>query len=229
MTAVYCFSGSGHSRAVAEHIARRLGLAVTNMENADMSAVAHINTVAAVFPVYSDNIPAPAREFLRSFRCANAALIAVYGGVSHGNVLTQAAELCRSQVICGAYVPCGHTYLDEAADFDRAALEPIIDRIKLPQKAILPKERQSLLGRLLPEVRARMLVRIVRGEECDGCGLCVRVCPVSAMHSGKPDSKCLRCLRCVNACPKKALQAEYVPLLKAYLRRKRHSSAEIYL
>lgn len=50
-------------------------------------------------------------------------------------------------------------------------------------------------------------------ELCDGCGLCVRYCKLSAikLRNSEPvidPSKCNQCLICVNVCPKKALTAE---------------------
>lgn len=229
MNAVYCFSGCGHGRAVAEYFAERLDMPLLDMENHGENNDVPYRTVVAVFPVYSDNIPVPAEDFLRNIRCEGIALIAVYGGVSHGNVLSRAAELSDGEVICGAYVPAGHTYLNQPPDFDRRALEPIIARIMEPIRTVLPSKRQSILGRLFPETRARMLVRIVRSGECDRCGLCVSRCPVSAMAYDGIRKNCLRCLRCVNICPKGALKAKYAPFLKTYLIRNRHQKTEIFL
>ncbi len=229
MRAVYCFSGSGHGRAVAEYIAQRLESSLRDMEQPSCDCLADHETVVAVFPVYSDNIPAPAQDFLRAVRCKSIALIAVYGGISHGNVLTQAAKLCRGTVICGAYIAAGHTYLDHSPEFDRTALDTVIQRILNPKPAVLPKDRQSLPGRLFPEARARMLVRIRRENDCDRCGLCVQVCPVSAMDYDAIGRNCLRCLRCVKLCPKGALSVSYAPFLRTYLKGKYQSKNEIYL
>jgi len=228
MRAVYCFSGSGHGRAVAEYLAGCLESSVKEMEQYSDIQTEH-ETVVAVFPIYSDNIPAPAKNFLRGVKCRNIALIAVYGGVSHGNVLTQAAKLCHGTVICGAYITAGHTYLDYSPEFDRAALNMVIQRILNPKPAVLPKKRQSLPGRMFPETRARMLVRIRRGKECDRCGLCMQVCPVSAMDYDAIGRKCLRCLRCVKMCPKGALHIFYAPFLRTYLKWKHQNKNEIYL
>lgn len=226
MTAVFCFSGTGHSRAVAEYLAGRLGCEASDMENA---AGAECNVAVAVFPVYSDSIPRPAREFLSGLRSRHTALIVTYGRMSHGNVLTQAAKLCRGQVICGAYVPTGHTYLDQPAGFDPQALEPVIQRILSPAPAAIPKERQSIPGCIMPEARARLLTGIRRGSGCTGCGICEKSCPLGTMKQGHPGKDCLRCLRCVKSCPRNALSPRYSPLLRMYLSRPRRTGTEIYL
>jgi ferredoxin len=45
--------------------------------------------------------------------------------------------------------------------------------------------------------------------ECNGCGICEKVCPASAiaMRDGKPvfSAKCEHCNGCLNWCPKKAI------------------------
>lgn len=226
MTAVYYFSGAGHSRAIAEHLAAELGCEALDMLSA---AAAVCDTAAVVFPVYGDNLPTPVKAFLPRLRCSCIALIASYGRMSHGDILSQAARLTGGQVICGAYVPTGHTYLDQSADFDKDVLAPVIERIRQPQAAVLPRERPSLLGRLFPEARGRMMVHIRRSSSCDGCGACEALCPMSSMKQGKPGRDCLRCMRCVIICPKKALSARYSPALRAYLSRPHLDKTIIYL
>lgn len=226
MTAVYYFSGTGHSRAIAEYIAGQLGCPPVSIERTEELCV---TTAVVVFPVYSDNLPAPVRDFLHRLNCEHAALIAAYGRISRGNVITQAARLCRGEIICGAYVPTGHTYLEQPAEFDREALAPVIERIRNPHPAVIPKEHASFLGNLLPEARARMAVKLRRSDSCSGCGICAEVCPAGTMTMGVPGGGCLRCLRCVKACPVQALSAEYMPILKAYLSRERTCDTVIYL
>ncbi len=227
MTAVYYFSGTGHSKAVAEYIAEELGCTVISIETAGETAATH--TAVVVFPVYSDNIPSPVRRFLPELRSVNVALIAVYGRMSFGNVITQAARLCAGRIICGAYIPSGHTYLDQPPGFDRESLAPVVERLRSPESAELPRERASLLGGIFPEIRARMAVKIKRNDRCTDCGLCTAKCPVQSMNNGITGRGCLRCLRCVKECPRQALDVKYLPILKSYLSRERKNDTVIYL
>lgn len=49
----------------------------------------------------------------------------------------------------------------------------------------------------------------VAGENCNGCGNCVKNCPAGAIRltSGRPgwDWRCQGCQRCINLCPRKAI------------------------
>ena len=47
-------------------------------------------------------------------------------------------------------------------------------------------------------------------ERCEGCGLCVRVCPTDnvTLRDGHAEfaNRCALCLRCLHACPQEAIQ-----------------------
>ena len=47
-------------------------------------------------------------------------------------------------------------------------------------------------------------------EQCNGCGLCAKYCPASAisLQNGKPvwKDQYYQCMRCINACPQQAIQ-----------------------
>ncbi len=51
-------------------------------------------------------------------------------------------------------------------------------------------------------------------DKCDGCGLCVEVCPTSVfeLKNGKAEvvdqSKCMLCYGCMPLCPREAIKVE---------------------
>ncbi len=59
--------------------------------------------------------------------------------------------------------------------------------------------------------RARLTSRLSVDENCIGCGLCAKKCPIQAiqMQEGKPvwvKEKCVMCLGCLHRCPKFSIQ-----------------------
>lgn len=223
MTAVYCFSGTGHSLAVARFFARRLKAEVRSVHDGYLTP----ETAVVIFPVYCQNIPAPVKQFLRKLDASYAVLVAVHGKVGSGPVLHEAAKLISGTVIAGATVPTGHTFLGEDSSFDEGALLPLLDRIAHPAPAQIPPEEKIWYASLFPGWRSRVSVRLSRSDVCDGCGRCEESCPVAAMHRGKANRKCIRCLRCVTVCPRGALSFRTGAFLQKHLIRHAHETETV--
>ena len=107
MTSVYCFSGSGHSYAIAEYFARELQVPVVNIDRRLAESHCQADLAVVIFPVYCQNIPAVVRDFFSKQDSKHVVLIATYGKISHGNVLWEAFKIIRGRVIAAAYVPWG--------------------------------------------------------------------------------------------------------------------------
>jgi ferredoxin len=167
--------------------------------------------------VYCQNIPKPVKRFLKGLEAKYIALVATYGKISYGNVLYEAQKLLHGQVIAGAYIPMGHTFLDGDCRFDATQLLPIVQRIKAPRQVAIPKTAKNPLANIFPGLRSRIGVTIKKGDNCLSCGLCERICPVGAIRNGRIHSQCIRCLHCVTSCPQKALQYKNSRVLDAYL------------
>lgn len=228
MTEVYCFSGRGHCSAIAAFFAKRLQTGVVEItENVPCAA----ETAVIVFPVYCQNIPRTVVSFLKRSRAEYAVLIAAYGRISYGNVLWEAANLTGADVIAAAYVPTGHSFLDEGTDFDSAALAPIFEKLAHPSRAKLELSFKDPFADFFPAWRSRVGLKITRTGACDACNLCGESCPVGAIENGKISRRCIRCLRCVTVCPQKALRTEQSGILKSYLKRNKDRNCDtvVYL
>lgn len=226
MTAVYCFSATGRSRNVAAWFAEKLNTAVRDIT--DEKPVDQEDAVV-VFPVYCQNIPEPVCAFLTELKARNVVLIAAYGRMSHGNVLWEAKHLVTGTVIGAAYVPIGHTYRNEAADFDTQPLLPLLDRIRNPQPCVIERRGKNPFSDLFPALRSQLGVKLRRNENCGHCGICASECPVGAMKDGIPGRKCIRCLRCVERCPEKALDWTLRVPVALYLKKEKKKDIEVFL
>lgn len=230
MIAVLYFTGSGHSRAVAEYFAEKLDCDAVSIGSVSATQLCSAETALIVFPVYCQNIPKPVKDFLKRIQAENIVLIATYGNISHGNVLFEAQKIVSGNVIAGAYVPIGHTFLNGDTSFEIEPLKPILDRIKSPEKIYIPRSSKQFFADILPSLRSRLGTRIYRSDRCDMCNLCGEKCPMNGIKNGIPNSRCIRCLRCVSSCPQKALRFENTKILYQYLlRNSKNRETVVYL
>ena len=233
---LFCFSGGGHSRAAADILAKNLNIPVTDI-TAPAERVTQPPAIAPtisviVFPVYCQRMPRPVRTFLRNLSEGYVVPVAVWGCVSHGDVLRQAQRAARVPTVAAAYIPAGHSYLPATDDEnlpDRSALARLATAVRTlaqspPRSSVcLPRAPRNPLADLFPGWRSRLSVRLTRGADCSHCGICTAACPASAMHDGIPDNHCIRCLHCVSVCPRHALSFSCSHLLIRYL--VRHTGA----
>ncbi len=216
MITIYCFSGNRHCLTVSKSLAQMLACKIKPI-GVDSEKVTD-EVAVVVFPVYCQNIPKPVKQFLKSLEAKYIALIAAYGKISYGNVLYEAQKFLHGEIIAGAYIPIGHTFLDGDHGFDEKYLLPIVQRIKAPQKAVISRNRKNPLANIFPGLRSRIGVKITKSDRCNSCGLCAKSCPMGAIRNNRIHWQCIRCLRCVTICPQKALQYKNRWILDKYLK-----------
>lgn len=221
MMKIYYFSGTNHSKKVAEYVGGRLGIKTVSIEELVKQRKEQCHTAVVVFPVYCERVPKLVQRFLKRLEANGVALIATYGNVCPGNALCYAQKRIKGQIIAGAYVATGHTYLNEEAVFDAGELDVICEKIRAHRPCILPKQKGHFWAHLFPRWRSQLGVSITRNAKCNHCGICERQCPMQAIHKERIGIKCIRCLRCVNNCPQGALEFTLHPILKAYLQKER--------
>lgn len=65
-------------------------------------------------------------------------------------------------------------------------------------------------------------------KKCNGCGLCISICPVQAISLVQnrafiDQNKCIECLHCMDECPTSAIH--YIPEKEVYLAERETSTA----
>lgn len=230
MNAVIYFSCTGRSKAVATHLADKLGydlIELTNKTQTEILGGKYENAVI-VFPVHCQSYPKPMKAFFADFTAENVTLVATYGSANAGNALYEAAKLLRKNPVAAAYVPCNHSYLHGEIDVSELPQE-FIDKILSPSEVKLSKRAKTPFAGVLPCLRSRAIIKIKRNSNCTDCGECNAVCPASAMDCGKTNSKCIRCLKCVKSCPQNALEIKKSRVLERYLKNTRNNDLIVYI
>ena len=229
MIKVYCFSGAGHSFAVAKYIAEKLGTDVLDINKFGRTDK-KCGVAVVTFPVYCQNIPENVKGFLTELDSEYESFAVTYGGISCGNVLFEAKTITSATVIAGALIPTGHTFLNEENDFDEEQLSLFIEGLKSTDGITVPKYRKNIFADFFHEWRSRISVKINASEKCIKCNLCGDNCPADAIKEGNINSNCIRCMKCVSDCPNNALSYKRSILLNLYLNKKRRKKhIELFL
>lgn len=232
---VFYFSGTGNSYYIAEKIAQALGerlisIAELVRDNRYTVEVKKGENIGFVYPVHACAPPDIVTEFIKKmklkdydgnymysvYNCAGRAeytsrimkevsekqgfeIKGFYEILMPGNYVTVKKHLPEEKV---------KRYLAEADQHILETVEAIRSKI-----SNYKKEKHSFLLSYVLHKMAVMEkeVEFTVGEQCKGCGQCVRICPMKAisLKEGKPIrdmKKCAFCLGCVNVCPTQALQ-----------------------
>ncbi len=217
MNAVIYYSNAGECQRIAQHLANSLAYPlwdILQLENQDFEKL------VIVFPVYSQNIPPMLLPIFRRLRAKQVVLLAAYGKMATGNVLQACQKKFHWPIVAAAYIPTKHCYLPSDMPFSQfSRLDFVRDALESPRLISIPRRFQNPLANFLPGTRARLGVRLVKGKNCNHCGLCTALCP---------NTKCLRCLKCVQLCPRGALSFRLNVFMKLYLRKHKKTSLIIY-
>ncbi len=91
----------------------------------------------------------------------------------------------------------------------------------LPAGPVYRIERFFMSKWIVQQIYSRLFM--ISGRKCDGCGLCVKLCPtknLTARKDGKPvmGRECIACLTCETRCPKGAITSPMSwPILQPFM------------
>lgn len=217
---IFYFSPTGGGAAVANAVAKDGGelFDFTLPENRKIPPqICSADENLFVFPVYNRGVPEICAQYVRNLKGNGsfADVICIYGGVTKGKCLPQAAKLlsdCGFVPRKGACVPAPHCYckrqinaltperLDLIRDFmkGKVHLSPISSEKKCADLSV---------QRAMKRVTGRC---IVDHSLCNGCGKCREVCPSGAADAtSTDDALCILCGACVKKCPQGARRIKF--------------------
>ncbi len=249
-TTLFYFSGTGNSLKVTRDLAAQLGdtsiISIPKAINSDI--LINTDVVGVIYPVYMFGMPLIVNRFLQKLKNAEGKYlfaIATCGGMAANALGKTSRELKRQGLKLSAgfivRMPGNYTPLYEAIpeNKQKAMFEEERVRIKdiseiIHQKQICPPEHQvPLLSWLFSGIYKLGSPRIPSSDKnfwadqnCNNCGMCVKVCPVGNIEliEGKPGwlHHCEQCFGCLQWCPQKAIQYK-----KSTVGRKRYQHPDI--
>ena len=234
-TTIFYFSGTGNSLKVARDLAEKLGeseiipIAKIIDDNIDLSA----ERIGIVFPVYMWGIPLIVRRFVGKLgnNPEKYFFAVVTCGGASANTLKQMEDILKKQgnrlssgfvvYMPSNYIPMGNALSEneQKKRFDKCneKLKEIVDIVSKCERNKI--EVGSLLARIIlsgviNKVSAPQIPKMDKSfwvaEDCNGCGICSKVCPAKniKLDTGRPEwlHKCEQCLSCIQWCPKEAIQ-----------------------
>lgn len=223
---IFYFSATGNSRWAALQLAEMLGDRAVDMMKRDPGSYDLTGqTVGLVFPVHAWGVPGPAERFVRKLRGKPSFAYAVATcGAEAGKALETLSGVFPLDSKYSIVMPDNYIFMLEPETGDAArekvrAAGPKLRKIAAEVQARRPSEdveRGKLAGLKSGPVHA-LFTRFACSTRpfyadirCNGCGLCVSVCPEKSirLENGKPrwGTRCCQCSACINRCPVEAIQ-----------------------
>lgn len=256
------FSATGNSLAIARQLAERLNERLMLLTEAVKQDMTGEKRIGLVFPTYDFNLPPAMPEIVARLKISPQSYVftVVTCGSMAGNCVWVLRRLLRKKGIELAYshkvsmpdnsaLAFGRNPNKQLGKYERvpARMEQIIRELQ-NESHTLHYSWFGLLSWLLgrPAVERGMIHYLgpkVNADKCNGCGTCVRVCPMENIQlvesmgaKDRPsDSKsaqvavtgdhCTVCLACVHACAQQAISTNGKVTLKE--RQYRHQQIKL--
>ncbi|MEQ2562817.1 EFR1 family ferrodoxin [Ventrimonas sp. CLA-AP-H27] len=223
------FSPTGTTKQVTEWIAERiaadkeagwLDLTDAISSRPDYTFNEHELAVVGV-PVYGGRVPETARERLKKIygKRTPVVLIVTYGNRAYEDALLELSDILKEQGFLPAAAAAvvtehniAHVYGTGRPDEkDKKEMTAFAEAVKEKLKHTAGSTKLpelSIKGNRPYRLYATLPLKISVTSACEGCGICIRKCPVQAISRTDPkvtdETACITCMRCIALCPKHA-------------------------
>lgn len=249
---IFYFTGTGNSLQVSNDLADILGdCSVINIAKFNFSNEITAERIGFVFPVYFWGIPLIFERFLKQVQIkGNAYLFAVATfGLWPGKALEIAQDILEQRGLklnTGFFIKMPDNYILWYGAKSKAVQDKCFqqesEKIKVIGKSILLKQNNMIeksrymIDRLLTypvnkfyKKRFAAVSKYFSAQEnCIGCGLCIKNCPVKniELKENRPvwGEHCEACLACIQRCPMQAINYK-----NKTQRRKRYINPNVHL
>ena len=229
---IFCFSATGNSKFTAEKIAERTGtetVSITDCLKNNRFDFESNEIVGFVTPTYSWGLPVTVVDFISRLNLKSnnpyVFTVATCGTLTGGtsrmlrNLLKEKGITVTAQF----YVRMPDTWTPVFDLSDKEKVRKINDKAGIKIFKIANQVHRRIRGNRdygrMPFAdlfykdyeEMRRTDRLSVNDNCIGCGLCEKLCPVEAIEirNGKPvwiKEKCAMCLGCLHHCPEFAIQ-----------------------
>lgn len=234
---IFYFSGTGNSLWSAKKIAQLINEYDENIvcelynigveEQKETKIIIEAEAVVFVFPSYAYGLPLIVKRFAKKaeFKTLYVASFVTFG-TSQGGTLGEMRRILKKKKIDKLYfglIPAVENYLamfgpPEAKTLERRVL--LQGEATKEAAAVVAEKRENKVNSFRPfssfvSVLFSLGVKVFYkkykvSKDCNACGICKKICPVSAIiiKDGNPvfSGKCEHCQACVNICPLRAIQ-----------------------
>ena len=240
---IYYFSGTGNSLITARGISEKLieKSEIIRITDFDGKTTVKSDRVGFVFPVYCHKIPNIVKNFILRMEFISTpyiyAVATQNGEVGQSlfdiqKLLTKKGQSLSLGIAIdmpgNAVVTEPHIAMERLSSFEQKVTEAV-ELIEARKEGII-NGNNSLVENIRNKIVGFLAwnyefapKRYKTSDNCTGCGICEKICPVKNIHlvNHKPvwEKKCAVCLACFHWCPKEAIYMDNAVIKK---RRKYH-------
>ena len=224
MNAIIYYSNTFESYNISKYISDKTNYPLfTILELKEFT----FDNIYLVFPIHYQMIPKIIVPIIKKLKVAKAIIIATYGKMSYGNVLNDCKKILNGIVVSAAYVPTKHTYIDNDNRFNEFdKIDNILLNMERTEEVIIKKSFRNPFSNLMPHLRHKLGVKIIKNKNCNNCGMCNSFC--NMINNGKVNKKCIRCLKCISVCSNNALEYRLSFFMRLYLKKKKKNLSIVY-